>query len=190
MYGFATMKGLTARAMASFLRLNAVLSVRFQKYLSIIERELNDHMCECVNSRILSMNFLNRGNFRFTKERRLIFGDPARPSRGRSYLHLAWRSSQWNQAIDEGRTNSLRGPLFETQRNISDRTLPSSRPALAFNLTPLETAGLRFSFLSFFPSCNDRFDEKLVESLENWRSFSGLTDNGSFKYLENRESTS
>lgn len=47
------------------------------------------------------------------KERRLIFDDLARPSRGRSYLHLAWRRSQWNQAIDEGRTNSLRGPLFE-----------------------------------------------------------------------------
>lgn len=152
--------------------------MRFQKYLSIIERGLNDHMCECVNSRILSMNFLSRGNFRFTKERRLIFGDLARPSRGRSYLHLAWRSSQWNQAIDEGRTNSLRGPLFETQRNISDRTLPSSRPALAFNLTPFETAGLRFSLFSLR---NDRFHEKLMESLENWKSFSGLTDNGSKK---------
>lgn len=126
-------------------------------------------ICECVNSRILSMNFLNRGNFRFTKERRLIFGDLARPSRGRSYLHLAWRSSQWNQAIDEGRTNSLRGPLFETQRNISDRTLPSSRPALAFNLTPLETAGLRFSFLSFFPPAT-------IVSTKNWWSLSKIGD--------------
>lgn len=96
-----------------------------------------------VNSR---MDFLSRGNFRFTwKERRLIFGDLARPSRGRSYLHLAWRRSQWNQAIGEGRTNSLRGPLFETQRNISDRTrLLLVPPSLL--ILPLGTACLRFSF--------------------------------------------